>query len=319
MLGLTVYGTLAQGFSNFAVNMGVEGLVTLSAVAVIGPLVQRSREGGSHIYPRLNHSRFVREVAGARNLVQILTTFTPLLEGRNTEPFLESLRILVARHVQVDMLILHPDSLAVQQRQLELSGVGSNVAHGIHANIIAIERFIHSIPAAERKSLSVRLYNAGASIVMHRWDNQCLISFLPPNGFAEEDRHIEFDMSKAEREFFEGRFRDLWTDPKTISLADFLTIQLTILEERGNTWESPIDGRYARVDGALFVASEQIIAAQALYREQALRVRNGSMVYDVLIVDPNDSSARQEVADAFDRKYGATPHALVKLLPLPDE
>ena len=66
MLGLTVYGSLVEGFSSFAINMGVEGLVTLSAVAVIGPLVQRSREGGSHIYPRLNHSRFLREVAGAR-------------------------------------------------------------------------------------------------------------------------------------------------------------------------------------------------------------------------------------------------------------
>lgn len=315
MLFLTVYGTLREGFSNFAVNLGVEGLVTLTAIAVIGPLVRRSQEGGIRVYPRLNYPRFVREAARARRQVQILTTFTPLLEYHDAERFLEALRRLVSHQVQVEVLILHPDSLTAEQRQRELVGVGASVTTGIYINIRTLYSFIRSLPATDARFISARLYDANLAIIMHRWDDRGLVSFIPIGRLAEEGEQYEIEMRSPFGAFVESRFSDLWSDPTTISLSSFMTMPMTVLDGEDGTLASPIDGHYVTVDGNLFVASEEIIAAQALHREQALRVRNGSAYYDVVIVDPNDSVIRDQVADAFNRKYGIDSRALIRLLP----
>lgn len=315
MLCLTVYGTLKEGFSNFAVNMGVEGLVTLTAIAVIGPLVRRSQEGGIRVYPRLNYPRFVREAARARRQVQILTTFTPLLESHDTERFLEALRRLVSHRVQVDVLILHPDSLTAEQRQRELVEVGANVTTGIYVNIRTLYSFIRSLPAGDARYISARLYDANLAIIMHRWDDRGLVSFIPIGRLAEEGEQYEIEMRSPFGSFVESRFSALWSDPTTISLSSFMTMPMTVLDGEDGTLASPIDGHYVTIDGNLFVASEEIIAAQALHREQALRVRNGSAYYDIAIVDPNDSTIRDQVADAFNRKYGIDGRALIRLLP----
>ncbi|MER5635961.1 hypothetical protein ABT095_03270 [Kitasatospora sp. NPDC002227] len=311
-LGLTAYGTVDQGFGNFALNIGVEGMVTLTAIAVIGPLVRSNQEGIFRFHPSLNYRRFLEQTEQARRQVQILTTFTPLLQEGYAERFLLNVRRLLRSQVQVEVLVANPDSLTMQQRQRELAVRGDDVMGGIHENIQTLHRFVSELPAEEAAHLSVRIYDASASVIMHRWDDRSLISFLPTDRLAEEGSHLEIPMNSPIGAFVEARYSELWSDAATISLDEFMTTRLTLLGDgRPGT---PLAGHYVTVDGAVFVASPGIIAAQALHRERALQVHDGSAAYDVVVLDPDDTENHGQLLAAFRRKYGKIDlHTLVRL------
>jgi hypothetical protein len=315
MLGLAVYGTLSEGFGNFAINLGVEGLVTLMALAIIGPLVRMTQEGTFRFHGSLNYRRFIEQAEQARRQVQILTTFTPLLQSRNhySDRFLSILGKLVARQVQVDVLLLHPDSLSVPQRQREVARVGGNVTDGIHDNIRILSSFIAGLAVTDAQYVSVRIYDASASIIMHRWDDRSLISFLPTDRLAEEGSHLEIDMRSSIGSFVGSRYGELWHDPTTVSLAEYMMMPLTLIgngESRGS-----ISVRYVTIDGARYVDSTEIIAAQARNREHALRVSAGGVVYDVDVVDSDDLTVYAHLMDVFRRKFGRDVRTLVRLIP----
>jgi hypothetical protein len=274
--------------------------------------VRNNQEGSYRFHPNLNYRRFLEQTEQAHRQVQILTTFTPLLQDGYAERFLLNVRRLLQAQVQVEVLVANPDSLTMQQRQRELAVLGENVMGGVHENIQTLHRFVGGLSAEEARHVSVRIYDASASIIMHRWDDRSLISFLPTDRLAEEGSHLEIPMNSPIGAFVEARFSELWRDAATVSLDEFMTVRLTLLGN-GRRGE-PIAGHYVTVGGAVFVESPGIIAAQALHREQALRVGNGATAYDVVVIDPDDTAIRGELVAAFRRKYGKSDlHALVCL------
>jgi len=163
------------------------------------------------MHSNLNFRRFIEQSAMARRQVQVFSTFTDLLQNRDTDVFLMNMRTLLRKGVHVDFLLLHPDSLTADQRQRELRGLGADVASLIIENIHTLNDFAATLPEASARNLSVRLYDASASVIMYRWDDRSLISFLAPDRLAEEGTHLEIDLRSPIGAFIDTRFSDIWS------------------------------------------------------------------------------------------------------------
>jgi hypothetical protein len=320
MVVLTVVGTMsvAQGPGNLALNAGVEILTTLITVAVVAPLVRRNEDSVIKLHSNLNFRHFTAQSAKARRQVQVFTTFTDLLQIQDTDIFLGNVRSLLAKGGHVDFLLLHPDSLTTEQRQRELRGVGTRVSDLIVGNIHTLNDFTNTLPDALAQNLSVRLYDASASIIMYRWDDRSLISFLAPDRLAEEGTHLEIDMRSAIGAFVDARFFELWSQPRTVTLAQYMAMSLTLVghEDGGST--ASVSARYVIVEGAHYVDSSPILVAQALHPDRVLRARrteDHAAAYELVLVDPDASPIRDVLAEAFRLKYRDPVGSFVHLKP----
>lgn len=95
-VAMLITGTVmvSQGNGNLLLNLGSELFGTLLTIIVITPIVRAGQEGSIRSYPGLNYRRFVSRSASARKQVQILTTFSTLLNHQETEQFLDNVESL---------------------------------------------------------------------------------------------------------------------------------------------------------------------------------------------------------------------------------
>jgi hypothetical protein len=318
-LGTLFYGTVgtSQGGPNLALNAGSEVLGTLITVAVIAPIVRSTQEGNIRSYPTLNYRRFVDRSAAAVRQVQIMTTFSTLLKHRETEEFLATARRLLAKGVRIDVLLLHPDSLSAEQRQRELEGARLNVASAIYDNIRVLDGLAMSVREDRRRYLSVRLYDASASVIIHRWDDRGLISFLPTDRLAEEGSHLEVDMRSPLGAFVDDRFVSLWTHPRTISIDVFRRMRLSI-HEAGQP-PADVDASYVTLDQIHYVVSSRVLAACARQPNGTLRARQGDdpeTAFQLVLVDHADRDLQRRLVESYEDKYGLAAHTFVCLDPV---
>jgi len=322
MVVLTVVGTtsIAQGPGNLALNAGVEILTTLITVAVVAPLVRRNQDSVIKLHSNLNFRHFIEQSARARRQVQVFSTFADLLQIEDTDIFLGNVRSLLERGGHVDFLLLHPDSLTTEQRQRELRGVGTRVSDLIIGNIHTLNEFKSTLPEVLAQNLSMRLYDASASIIMYRWDDRSLISFLAPDRLAEEGTHLEIDMRSPIGAFVDARFFELWSQPRTMTLEQYMALSLTFVSDKEG-WTSvsaSVSARYVIVEGAHYVDSSPVLVAQALHPDQVLRAHrtdDHAARYDLVLIDPDDSPIREVLAEAFRLKYRDPVRIFVHLRP----
>jgi hypothetical protein len=224
----------------------------------------------------------------------------------------------------VDFLLLHPDSLTADQRQRELRGIGTDVASLIIGNIHTLTDFKRTLPEDAARYLSVRLYDANASVIMYRWDDKGLISFLAPDRLAEEGTHLEIDMRSPIGAFIDARFADIWSQPRTVALEEYMTMPLNLVGEADENVEGDngcavlVNARYVLISGAHYVESSPILHAQALHPGRVLKakpVNARDASYDLVFIDPGDSQTEDAVAEAFRMKYREPVQIFIHLRP----
>ena len=88
--GLLVYGTLGteEGLPNAALNVGTSTLGALITVAIIGPIIRYVQEGTVREHGNLDYGWFSDQVRDASREVQILTTFSNLMDHAAGDRFL---------------------------------------------------------------------------------------------------------------------------------------------------------------------------------------------------------------------------------------
>ncbi|MEV6525950.1 hypothetical protein AB0M43_28800 [Longispora sp. NPDC051575] len=320
LLALVILGygalSITDGGPNLALNLGVEILGTLITVAVIGPIVRSTQEGNVRSHPTLNIRRFVDRSAMARRQVQVLATFSNLLNNRETERFLGIARQHLDRGIAVEFLLLHPDSLSSEQRQRELRGTGTDVSVLIHHNVRVLNGLLDSVAPDKRRNLSVRLYDASASVILYRWDDRGLTSFLPTDGLAEEGEHLEVDMRSPLGGFVSARFAALWHSPTTITLQSFLRMPVVIIEDGRRA--KPIEALYVTVEQGHYLVSSEILAALARRPGGTLRARRAdddAVTFDLFVVDDRETDLQNRLVESYHEKYDMSAHTFVGMRP----
>ncbi|WP_432836698.1 DUF5919 domain-containing protein [Dactylosporangium sp. CA-092794] len=325
ILGLLVSGGLLgygathtqDGVANAALNAGTSMLGALITVAIIGPIIRYVQEGTVREHGRLDYAWFSEQVATATQHVQILTTFSNVLDHAATDAFLRGVRTALSRGARVRILLLNPGSIAADLRQQELEGgdVRLSVQREIMRNLRRLSRFTADLGERERSGFEVRLYDASASITLYRWDDRALVSFLPIGRFSELGAQLEVTMRSPLGEFIQQRFDELWGSRTTVGMAEFLDLTVTLVEDEHTARQ--LQARYVEHEGDCYVIHTEILAAMARRpaRLQVFLRGDPSRLHDLFIVDSQDPELHQLLQLAFVEKYDVQAHAFVGLRP----
>jgi hypothetical protein len=312
-LALLVAAQDAAGFTqDVMINIGASVVMVALSFIVFDPIFEDMRKNAVEEHRTLNHDQLVANIATARSVVEIMETWTGLLEERHHDRFLTAIHQALRSGVEFRVLLLDPDSAAAAQRAEELHH--AQVQLLIVENLRELYRLHRGLEPDQARRFQVRVYDASPSIQLYRWDDKAFISFFPVGMRAYDTRQIEAFMTSPLGEFVSSRFDDLWGSASTRPMDDFMHLHLAVRLDEEDLARA--EAHFVRVGQSWFVDGSAI--ADHLTDHGALRLSVVTLrplsvdddagvsasAFDLVRVERNDRPRRAEVVAAFDTKYG---------------
>jgi hypothetical protein len=314
---LLVAGNGVAGYGQeIMVNLGASLVMVSLSFVVFDPIFEDMRRNAVEQHRTLNHDQLVAHIASSHTEVDILETWTGLLEDSHRERFRTALGGSLAKGVEVRILLLDPESAAAEQRAEELHHTQVPVL--IMDNLRHLYQLHRTLDPLTARQLRVRVYDASPSIQLYRWDDKAYISFFPVGVRAYDARQIEAFMSSPLGEFVASRFEELWNDRTTRRMDEFMTLSVTVRLDAADLATS--EAHFVRLGEDWFVDGSVLLDHLTEHgaRRLSLAVDGGrGSVYDMVRLDPQDQSRRATVIALFDAKYG-TSHGhsvILRLVP----
>jgi hypothetical protein len=296
------------------VNVGASLIMVALSFVVFDPIFENMRRNAVEEHRTLNHDQLVENISGSMVEVDILETWTGLLEDRHRDRFLDGLTSALRHGVEVRILLLDPESSAAEQRAEELHH--TQVPLLIMDNLRHLYHLRRGLDPLVARQLHVRVYDASPSIQLYRWDDKALISFFPVGVRAYDARQIEAFMSSPLGDFVASRFEDLWNESTTRRLEDFMTLGLTV--RLGTADLASSQAHFIRLDGDCFVDGSALLDHLTDHGARQLTLTVGQEgAFDLARLDQHDPALRATVIALFDAKYG-TGHGrrvILRLVP----
>jgi hypothetical protein len=316
-LAALVGGWYVRGYGQeIMVNVGASLLMVALSFVVFDPIFESMRRNAVEEHRTLNHDQLVENITTAMVEVDILETWTGLLEERHRERFLDGLSSALRHGVELRVLLLDPESSAAEQRAEELHH--TQVPLLIMDNLRHLHQLRRSLDPLVARQLQVRVYDASPSIQLYRWDDKAFISFFPVGVRAYDARQIEAFMSSPLGEFVAGRFEELWNESTTRRLEDFMTLGLTV--RLGSDDLASSHAHFVRLEGDCFVDGSALLDHLTDHGARQLSLTVDGVresVFDLARLDQQDPARRATVIALFDAKYG-TDHGrrvILRLVP----
>jgi hypothetical protein len=309
---LLARGAMQYG-QNLALNVAAEFIGAATVIFALAPIARRAQQGGVREHRRLDFSWYTDRVVTATGTVRVLHTFSRLFAPPFDQRFFAAATGLARRRGSVQVLLMHPDSMAAQQRTAELRGHG-DVAQLARQNLRALAAFRRDLPDQLRRRVEVRLYTASASVQVYQWDNRLLASFLPLGRRSGDHAQLEVSVDSPLGDFLLERFDELWEH--AVPLEDYMTVRLSVTA--GGT-QREYAARYVTVDGAYYLDDAAILAQLARERNRTVHAAltlEPARTYRVEIL-PDESAGLPDARSRFTEKYDHPAPVLVRLTPQP--
>lgn len=322
-LAMLIQGRHVAGYGQeIMVNLGASFVMVALSFVVFDPIFEDMRRNAVEQHRTLNHDQLVTHIAGARAEVDILETWTGLLEDRYRDRFLAAVTQALRYGVEVRVLLLDPESAAAEQRAEELHH--TQVPLLIMDNLRYLYQLRRTLDPLVARQLQVRVYDASPSIQLYRWDDKAYISFFPVGVRAYDARQIEAFVSSPLGEFVEGRFEELWSDPTTRRLEEFMTLPVTV--QLGARTLATSEAHFVRLDNDCYMDGSALLdhltdhgarrLSLATSRPVLIGTWSGS-TFDMVRLDTQDRARRSTVVALFDAKYGGNHgrRVILRLVP----
>jgi hypothetical protein len=308
---------LADYDENLALNMGADIVGALLTIFLITPILRRAQGGRVREHVRLDYEWYTEQVSGATSVVKLLDTFSNILDQPVTRRFLRSVEGAIERSAYVQILLLDPDSLAVQQRERELGDRPghADVRREILRNLRTLDAFEHALSDKQRRRFEVRLYNASAGVTLYRWDDKVLVSFLTVGRLSGQGPQLEVTVASPLGGFVEQRFEELWHFSKPMD--QFMHLPLTLVEADGSARE--LTCRFVAHEGRHYVMDQHVVTEMARRRDGRLEAfcrPEPAVRYEPVLVDDREIELWTVLREQYAEKYDGRGAAFVLLKPL---
>ncbi len=307
---LLVVGHDTRGYGqDILVNLGASLAMVALSFVVFDPIFEDLRKNAVEEHRTLDHDELIRHIAAARTEVDILETWTGLLEDSHRDRFLHAVDSALGHGVDVRVLLLDPDSAAAEQRAEELHH--AQVPMLIMENLRYLYRLRRELDSRLARQLQVRVYDASPSVQLYRWDDKALMSFFPVGVRAYDARQIEAYMDSPLGQFMESRFDELWASSTTRTIEDFMSLALSV--RLGDATLATSDAHFVKLDGDCFVDGRALLDHLADHGVHQLSLATASPLevgqwrgsaFDMVRLDHRDRRRRAAVVELFDLKYG---------------
>jgi hypothetical protein len=309
---------LTTGFArDLLLNVGATLVLVPPTYLVFSPIFERLRQTAAAIveHARLDRVALTAGVRGSRWIVEVMATWSSMLEEEPyREPFLDALASALRGGAGVRILLLDPESIAVDQRTKELDGL--DVRRLIGANLRCLHTFADRLDPAARRALEVRVYDAAPSMQLFRWDDKVLISFYPLHERVVTARQIETYVSNPLGEFAQSRFDELWAADTTRGIEDYLTMPVTVwAADAPDAVLTTARVAFVRDLDELFIDATPLVAHLVQHGIAGLRATvpdddgaiDGKQALTMVQLASCGAEQRLRIPALFDGKYGAAP------------
>ncbi|HEY3503036.1 MAG TPA: hypothetical protein VGN37_09695 [Actinocatenispora sp.] len=302
---------------DLCLNVGASLVLVIATYLIFNPLFSELAAASIREHHRLDYSRFIHEVESSHGRVDILETWTGLLEAPYLDQFLSAVRLAAGRGVAVKILLLDPDSNAAVQRTEELGG--HDVASSILTNLRDLYAFWRTGLEPElRRQVDIRVYDAMPSVQLYRWDDKAFISFYPLGQLAYDTPQIEAFMATPWGEFVQNRFDEMWAAKDTRRLDAFMTMRMGLSHHGSDLGDCRAD--FVLADGTFYVDTPVLVNHVIKHGRDGITVRcrppGVPAVDEGYHVDPVDAEPlRRRVRELFLLKYGHAPDVVIRLVP----
>jgi hypothetical protein len=314
---LTLSRDITQYHQNVMINIGADLVGVIVTSFVIIPIVRRAADGRVREHPRLDHRWFVDQVCGATSSVQIMDTYSNLLDGPHTASFFQAVELALEREAAVRILLLNPDSLSHTQHAHEPDN--PSAYREIMRNLRELYAFRDTVrPASLSRNFSVRLYTAPPSVTIYGWDEKTLVSFLPAGRISSQSAQLEVTTRSPLGEFANEQFDSLWA--MSMDLEKFMHLPVTLSDV--NVTDQHFKVEFVRLDGRFYVDNWEIISEMARRTTEvtlAYSDYNQQVLNELTIVDRTQPKLHAELSDRFQDKYGHNGRIFISLEPIREE
>jgi hypothetical protein len=295
---------ISQYRQNLALNVGAEVISAMITIFVITPLISRAQDGRVREHARLDYDLFTDRVYRATSCVKLLDTFSNLLDQPVTERFLHAVLLAIGRQADIQVLLLHPESLAATLRAQELGEPAGhlNVRREILRNLRVLTTFERRLTEEQRRHFEVRLYTASAGVTLYRWDDKAMVSFLSVGRLSGQGGQLEVTAGSALGLFVEQRFEELWQ--QSIPMDQFMWIPVTLVAADG--WRREYISQFIALDDGLYVIDQDVVSQMARRRTGDLTAYcrgDAGTRYEPIVVDEDAElfvRLRAQLADKYD-------------------
>ncbi|MCJ8281086.1 MAG: hypothetical protein MJK14_14700 [Rivularia sp. ALOHA_DT_140] len=168
-----------------------------------------------------------------------MQTWTDLLINQDDkEEFKDAIiESLQAEAVFIQILLLNPENKdLVESRSEDLSHLGINLEENIYTSIRELQviyRTLKKLGLEERiERIEIKLYNINPSIAIYMCSPSLFVNFMRKGQITTRGEQLKLSMDSDIAKFIDERFNEVWDDSKSISLNDFLYLQLEVQDLR---------------------------------------------------------------------------------------
>lgn len=266
------------------VNVAASIIIVIASYLIFNPLVEGFRVASTRERPRLDLDDFIDRISRATNEVNILDTWTRLLDDHLRDRCFGAFRDALTNGVNVRILLLNPKSKAAEQRTEEI-GHPTDVPREIRQTLFHLYAFQHELSSDLAQCFEVRVYSASPSVHLYRSDERAFLSFFPIGRGAHETPKLETHMSTPWGQTVKRRFDELWNDPRTISLDQSMQhagMQLLFEDEYSRIWllnlEPGAESDWYRHDHPYLSIVTKAGVVQTEYQNGVKELRNSNQI-----------------------------------------
>lgn len=219
-------------WNNGLVNVGsgfIGAVVTFLLFERYLPQIS-SADGSRH--DGFSYSAFAAHVKRSRSRVRVLSTFVyPLTTHpefqKEKREFVDAVRQAVERNrgIEIRLLLLDPSSEAAKQRAEERRD--DDVIRRIRENLSELHHLREDPYHREWfRKVEVKLYDRLPPLSVFQWDDRASMSYYPRGKKITETVRFEFATDTPLGTFMHETFEDVWNDPVTMDLDDYVFLGL---------------------------------------------------------------------------------------------
>src|SRR5438309_130978 len=145
------------------VNVAASIIIVIATYLIFNPLIEGVRAASTREHPRLDLDDFIEHIANAGKEVDILDTWTRLLDSHLRERSFSAVREALKNRVNIRILLLDPESKAAEQRTEEI-GHRADVPRAIMETLLHLYRFRQELSVSMAEYFEVRIYSASPSV-----------------------------------------------------------------------------------------------------------------------------------------------------------
>jgi hypothetical protein len=222
------------------------------------PLIRQARDAQTEVVPGVDLTGMIASIVKSRQPVRVLEISTYLLADQHRFEFLKAVRTAVARGVQVQILILDPETDSAVQRDREL--VDIDLLGLIRSNLLHLWQLSQEPDMTKWPDVfAVRLYSNLPGLQIYQSEQRAHIALFIPGMRSDRAPQLVTKLATTLGGYAGEYFDDVWNADSTFTLDGYWKVGVTLDDPAaGSAAAERYQACYVIIDGTTYLSHPKL-------------------------------------------------------------